>query len=130
MTQIQDLLVTAGEDQLYESLARDLPARVVDQVGGGAALKLSSPLEFGRKFYQTKIRPQLHAAICVKANYCKNAKKYGGAAKVVALVAGAAAEYVEKALGLPSGSAKGSHLVIAISATVLKEGLNKLCECA
>jgi hypothetical protein len=126
---IHNRMVTAGEDQLYEGIAQALPAAVSDQIGGGAALRLSSPVEFGRKFYQTKIRPGLHQGICVKANFCKNIKKYKTLAKITTLVAGAAADVVTTSCGLPPVAGRGAELVVDISATALKEGLAKLCQC-
>lgn len=69
-------MVMAGEEQLFENIANALPTKLSEQVGGGAALRLSSPVEFGKKFYKTILRPELHQRICVKANYCMNIKKY------------------------------------------------------
>ena len=129
ISQIQNRMVKAGEEQLYESIAKALPPAMSEQVGGGAALRLSSPKEFGRKFYRTVIRPGLHERICVKANYCKNIKKYLTLAKITTLVAGAAADVVTTSCGLPPVAGRGAELVVDISATALKEGLDKLCEC-
>lgn len=129
ISQIHSRMVRAGEEQLYESIAEALPAGVSDQVGGGAALRLSSPIEFGREFYRKVIRPGLHERICLKANYCKNIKKYITLAKITTLVAGAAADIVTTSCGLPPVAGRGAELVVDISATALKEGLDKICEC-
>ncbi len=128
-SEIHNRMVTVGEDQLFESIASALPNKLSEQIGGGAALRLSSPVEFGKKFYRTILRPELHQRICVKANYCTNLKKYETLAKITTLVAGAAADVVTTSCGLPPFAGKGAELVVDISATVLKEGLNKLCEC-
>lgn len=129
ISQIQNRMVIAGEEQLYEGIAQALPAAMSEQIGGGAALRLSSPVEFGRKFYRTVIRPGLHQSICVRANFCKNIDKYRTLAKITTLVAGAAADVVTTSCGLPPVAGKGAELVVDISATALKEGLDKLCEC-
>jgi hypothetical protein len=129
ISQIQTRLVKAGEEQLYESIARALPPAMSEQIGSGAALRLSSPVEFGRKFYRTIMRPALRERICVKANYCKNIKKYLTLARITTLVAGAAGDVVATSCGLPPAAGRGAELVVDISATALKEGLDKLCEC-
>jgi hypothetical protein len=129
IARIQTRMVTAGEDQLYENIAKALPSAMSSQVGGGAALQLSSPVAFGKKFYNKVVRPGLHERVCVKANYCKNIKKYRTLAKITTLVAGAAADIVATSCGLPPVAGKGAELVVDIAATALKEGLDKLCEC-
>ena len=129
ISQIQNRMVKVGEEDLYQSIAEALPAAIADQVPGGAALRLKSPIELGRNFYRTVIRPSLYERACVKANYCKNIKKYRTLAKITTLVAGAAADVVATICGLPPVAGKGAGLVVDISATALKEGLDKLCEC-
>jgi hypothetical protein len=129
IAQIQNRLGRPSEDDLYESIAQALPAEVAGQIGVAAASRLSSPLEFGKKYYRTVIRPKLHENICQKRNYCKNIKKYQTLAKITTLVAGAAADVVTTSIGLPPVAGKGAELVVDISATAIKEGLDKLCEC-
>src|SRR5258708_6519980 len=105
------------------------PLAVSDQGGGGAAVRMSSCVECGRKLYRSVIRPGLHQGICVKANFCKNINKYRTLAKITTLVAGAASDVVATGCGLPPVAGKGAELVVDISATALKEGLDNLCEC-
>lgn len=126
---IQKRLATAGEDDLYRRIARSVPARVSQRIGGGAALRLKSPVKFGRDVYRKFARPALHAGICGKAQFCKKRKAFDTAAKLTSLVAGFAGEVVSAQFGLPPGVGTGAGLVVDISAAALKEGLNKLCEC-
>jgi len=129
ISEIQVRTVKVGEEKLYERMAQALPDAQVAQDAGGAALRLSSPIEFGKKFYTTVVRPGLHEYVCVKANYCKNIKKYMTLARITTLVAGAAADIVTTSCGLPPVAGRGAELVVDISATALKEGLDKICEC-
>jgi hypothetical protein len=126
---IQLRALTAQSDELYASIAETLPPGMSDQIGGGAALRLRSPVEFGREFYHKVLRPGLTNAICGKAKFCKNRKLYDTAAKVAGMVAEAAGDVVGKLNGIPVGGGEAGKLIVESSAAILREGLNSLCDC-
>jgi hypothetical protein len=127
--QIQMRVLTAQFGELYDSIASELPAAEREAVVKAAALKLPSPREVGRAFYERTIRPAMVAGICGKAKFCKNRKLYDSAASLTGLVAEHAVDAVGKVHGLPPGSGQAAKLVVEVSAAALKEGLNELCDC-
>jgi hypothetical protein len=130
---IQQILLrsnTARFNELYAGIADALPPSLSDQIGGGAALRLRSPIEFGKEFYQRKFRPGVITIVCGRLKFCANRKIYDTAVKVAEVVANAAGEVIGKAHGIPEGSGEAAKLVVDVSAAVLKEGLNELCDCA
>lgn len=130
---IQQILLrshTARFNELYAGIADALPPALTEQIGGGAALRLKSPIEFGKEFYQRKFRPGLITIVCGRLKFCANRKVYDTAVKVAEIVADAAGEVIGKSQGVPKGSGEAAKLVVEVSAAVLKEGLNELCDCA
>jgi hypothetical protein len=129
---IQQILLrsnTASVNELYAGIADALPAALSDQIGGGAALRIRSPIEFGKEFYQRKFRPGLITVVCGRLDFCANRKIYDTAVKVAGIVADAAGEIIGKSHGIPAGSGEATKLVLEVSAAALKEGLNELCDC-
>jgi hypothetical protein len=120
----------AGFDELYSGITQALPPTLAGQIGGGAALRLKNPIEFGKEFYQKRLRPSMISAVCGKLSFCQNRHLYDTGVKVVGMVADAATEVVGKTYGLPEGSGEAAKLVVEVSAAVIKEGLNALCDCA
>lgn len=131
--EIQKILVrsqTARFNELYAGMAGAVPAAASEQFGGGAALHIGNPIQFGKELYQKKIRPGLVSIVCGKAKFCKNRKIYDTAVKMAGMVADAAGDVVGKLNGIPVGGGEAAKLVVEVSAAALKEGLNELCDCA
>lgn len=129
LQQIQMRAVLAGEDELYAGIAAAMPKAVQDQVVTAASLKFPSPADIGRAFRKS-ILPVVKDGICGKAKYCKNRGTFDTIAKVSALVAEHVADAIAASQGVPPGTAgKTAGLVVEVSASILKEGLNWLCDC-
>lgn len=129
INEIQMRSQTAQVGELYDAIAKALPPDEQEAVVRAAALKLPSPRAIGKAFYERTLRPAMVAGICGKAKFCKNRKLYDSAASLTGLVADQALEAVAKVHGLPPGTGQAAKLTIEVSAAVLKEGLNELCEC-
>lgn len=127
---IQKRVLTASDDELFASLASALPKEQVDQTAKAASIKPSDIVQIGRTFYATRFRPAIEDAICGKLQFCKNRHVYDTAAAITGLVADETAKVVATALNLPPEPAgKAASIAVEFSAVVLKEGLNKLCNC-
>ena len=120
--------LTAGEDELVDAIGRALGPSQQKEIAQAAGLKLPSPAELGRRVLQT-VLPPVRFGICSKLNYCKNREHYDTAVKVATLVGEHVADAVGKSYGVPEGAGEGAALVIEVSASILKKGLNNLCEC-
>jgi hypothetical protein len=129
LEQIQLRAFSAGDDELYRGIAAAMPKAMQDQVVAAASLKLPSPADIGRAF-RNSVLPVVKDGVCGKAKFCKNRGIYDTAAKVSGLVAEHVAEAVAVAHGIPPGTVgKSTGLVVEVSASILKEGLNHLCNC-
>jgi phosphoribosylaminoimidazole (AIR) synthetase len=129
LQQIQMRAVLAGEDELYAAIAAAMPKAVQDQVVTAASLKFPSPADIGRAFRKS-VLPAVKDGICGKAKYCRNRGTYDTIAKVSALVAEHVADAIAASQGIPPGTTgKTAGLVVEVSASILKEGLNRLCGC-
>lgn len=127
LLKIQVRALTAGTDELYRDIGNALPKEAQDAVAAG--LRFPSPADIGRAF-RDSLLPVVKDGICGKAKYCKNRHIYDTAAKVSGLVAEHVVEAIALAHGIPPGIAgKSTGLAIDISSSILKEGLNHLCQC-
>jgi hypothetical protein len=128
--EVQKRIAVASEHDLYKDIAGALPASERTQFAAAAALTPTDLLSIGKDFYTKRLRPQVHDVVCGKLKYCENRHVYESAAEIVGLVVSGVGEALASAHGIPSdvGGSSGK-LVVAVSAAVLKEGLNKLCGC-
>jgi hypothetical protein len=120
--------LTAGEDELVDSIGRSLAPSQQKIIAQAAGLKLPSPTELGKTVLQT-VLPPVRFGICSRLNYCKNRAVYDSAVKVATMVGEHVADAIGKSYGVPAGTGEGVGLVIEVSASILKKGLNNLCEC-
>jgi hypothetical protein len=128
--EIQKRSAVASESELYRDIAGALPAAERAQFATAAALTPTDLLAIGREFYTKRLRPQVYDIICGKLKYCDNRHVYDSAAEIVGLVANGVGEALASAYGIPSAvGGSGGKLVVAVSAAVLKEGLNNFCGC-
>lgn len=134
LEQILQRSIVASPEELYTGIGQELPEPERQARAQAAGLKLPSLKDIGRLYYE-KVRPDIADAICVKAAYCENKALYERAAKLTAMVAEAVAGIVFGAAGGPGAVLSGAiaagaaGLIVNLSAAVLKEGLNDLCEC-
>jgi hypothetical protein len=127
LEQIQRRAMVAGVDDLYATIGEELPSTEREEIVQAAGLRLPSREDIGR-LYINRIRPLMEEAICLRAKYCQRRNNYDSAAKIASLVATAAAEVVTGgASAMIAGTAAG--LIVNVSAVVLKEGLDSLCDC-
>lgn len=127
--QIQVREATAGVDELYRAVAGQLPPDQQEAVAQAAGIKLPSPAQIGKAF-QDKIMPHVKDGICRKAKYCKHRGLYETGAAITALAAKYTAGAITVAIGVPIPFVgEGAELLVDTTALVLKNGLNKLCEC-
>ena len=127
---IQKRALIASDDELFASLATALPKEQIEQTAKAASLKPSDIVQIGRTFYTTKLRPAIEDSICGRLQFCKNRHVYDTAAAITALVADEAGKVVATTLQLPPEPAgKAASIAVEFEAAVLKEGLNKLCNC-
>ncbi len=127
--QIQSRMQTAEQDELYVAIENNIPSLQKDAVVQAAALKLPSPKEIGEAFYVRFLRPAVEEGICTRAGFCQHRKLYDTAAKLTGLVADQVTEAIGKMHGFPPGSGKAAAIIVETSAAILKEGLNKICDC-
>jgi hypothetical protein len=128
--EIQKRTAVASEHDLYRDIAGALPAIERAQFATAAALTPTDLLAIGKEFYTKRLRPQAHEVICGKMKYCDNRHIYDSAAEIVGLVVNGVGEALALAHGIPKDvGGSGGKLVVAVSAAVLKEGLNKFCGC-
>ncbi len=128
--EIQKRTAVASENDLYTDIADALPASERTQFATAAALTPTDLLAIGKEFYTKRLRPQAQDVICGKLKYCDNRHVYDSAAEIVGLVVNGVGEALASAHGIPKdvGGSSGK-LIVAVSAAVLKEGLNKFCRC-
>jgi len=129
INQIQTRLATAGIEELYEGIARQLPPGEQEVVAQAAGIKLPSPAQIGKAF-NDKIVPHVKDGICRKAKYCKNRGRFETASQVTAIAAKYTATAITSAFGITVPFVgEGAGLLVESTALVLKRGLNNLCEC-
>ena len=127
VAQIQVRQVTAGANELYEGIAKWLPSD--QEAAVAASIKLPTPAKIGQAFHD-KIMPRVKDGICYKGKYCSRKAQYDTGAAITSLAAKYTAEALTAALGVTIPLVgEGAALLVDTTALVLKNGLNKLCEC-
>jgi hypothetical protein len=127
---IQKRVLVASDSELFANLATALPKEQLDQTAKAASLRPSDIVQIGLTFYTTKFRPAIEDAICGKLQFCKNRHIYDTAAAITSLVADETAKIVATTFHLPpEPTGKATSMAVDFAAIVLKEGLNKLCNC-
>jgi hypothetical protein len=129
INQVEIRQATAGVDELYEAIARQLGPDQRNAVAEAAGIKLPSPAQIGKAFHD-KLMPRVTDGICHKAHYCKNRSTYEAASQLTALAVKYTADAITAALGVPVPFVGDAEwILIEAAALVLKQGLNDLCGC-